>query len=80
MKEKFAAAHQKNVEFGKELHQKQLNLDAAKEAVELSIRQNQELTRTEQNQREEELQKNLDLQASLQKEREARKKDVAALN
>ena len=53
-------------------------MDTAREAIELSIRKNQELALVEQNQREEEVQKNLDLQASLQKERDARKTDVAA--
>ena len=79
IKEKFAVAHQKNVEFGKELHQKQLDLDTAREAAELSIKKNKELALIEQNQREEELQKNLDLQTSLQNQREKECQEIRDL-
>ena len=59
--------YSKNVEIGKELHQNQVNLEASKTALELTVRQNQyttaqtqELAHAEQSKREEETQKVLD--------------------
>ena len=75
MKEKYADVYQRNVQFGQELHQKELDLEAA----ELSIKKNKELALIEQNQREEELQKNLDLQTSLQNQREKECQEIRDL-
>ena len=53
--EQFAIAQQKNIEFGRELNQKQLDLDAARIEAKLSIKKKEDLLLIEHKQREKEL-------------------------